>query len=131
MNSNKYYNPFEFLNVNNVNHDRISAEKVINDNKTQHAYLVRKDNNEEIIINKSCFVIGKNNSCNYVISGNNAVSRQHAEIELKNNSVYIKDKKSTNKTFVNGKELVPDELVKIVSGDEIKIANVRFALIIK
>lgn len=44
---------------------------------------------------------------------------------------YIIDKKSTNKTFVNGREIEPGKLVSIVNGDEIKLANVRLKLIIE
>nr|MDD5837959.1 FHA domain-containing protein [Eubacteriales bacterium] len=137
MNNNRYYNPFEFINSGSQENNNTKIEmKSANASKTEaksskRAYLNRVDNGERIVINKSIFVIGKNDACNYVITGNNAISRQHAEIHLKNNGVYIVDKKSTNKTFVNGNAVKPENPTKIVNGDEIKLANIKFKLLIE
>jgi|GEM_PF-1482650 len=140
MSKNRYYDPFEFINMGK-SPKKLDVEKkniyepapteLINNKKTKRAYLYRMDNNEKIIINKTVYVIGKNDACNYVITGNNAISRQHAEIQLKNNGVYIVDKKSTNKTFVNGNAIQPEHPTKIVNGDEIKLANIEFKLSIE
>ena len=127
MNKNRYYDPFENINLDDINVQKKSevlSSKSVNSNFNQRVYLYRIDNNENI-------AFGKNGICDYVIHGNNAISRQHAEINLKNNNVYIIDNKSTNKTFVNGREIEPGKLVSIVNGDEIKLANVRLKLIIE
>lgn len=134
MNKNRYYDPFENINLDGINAQKKSevlSSKSVNSNFNQRVYLYRIDNNEKIAISKPFFVIGKNGICDYVICGNNAISRQHAEINVKNNNVYIIDKKSTNKTFVNGREIEPGKLVSIVNGDEIKLANIRLKLIIE
>ena len=135
MNKNRYYDPFENINSDDINaqkKSKVLSSKSVNSSCNQRVYLYRIDNNEKIAISKPSFIIGKNGICDYVIHGNNAISRQHAEINLKNNNdVYIIDKKSTNKTFVNGREIEPGKLVSIVNGDEIKFANVRLKLIIE
>ncbi len=134
MNKNRYYDPFENINLDDINAQKNSealSSKSVNSNFNQRVYLYRIDNNEKIAISKPSFIIGKNGICDYVIHGNNAISRQHAEIDLKNNNVYIIDKKSTNKTFVNGREIEPGKPVLIANGDEIKLANVRLKFIIE
>lgn len=134
MNKNRYYDPFENINLDGINAQKKSeviSSNPVNSSCNQKVYLYRIDNNEKIAISKPSFIIGKNGICDYVIHGNNAISRQHAEINLKNNNVYIIDKKSTNKTFVNGRETEPGKLVSIVNGDEIKLANIRLKLIIE
>lgn len=134
MNKNRYYDPFENINLSGINAQKKSevlSSKSVNSSCNQRVYLYRIDNNEKIAISKPSFIIGKNGICDYVIHGNNAISRQHAEINLKNNNVYIIDRKSTNKTFVNGREIEPGKPVLIANGDEIKFANVRLKLIIE
>lgn len=134
MNKNRYYDPFENINLDDINAQKKSevlSSKSVNSSCNQRVYLYRIDNNEKIAISKPSFIIGKNGICDYVIHGNNAISRQHAEINLKNNNVYIIDKKSTNKTFVNGREIEPGKPVLIANGDEIKLANVRLKFIIE
>ncbi|MFR5875188.1 MAG: FHA domain-containing protein [Eubacterium sp.] len=138
---NKYYDPFECLNIQNISiknsvddnnlSKKTASTKPIKTSGAKRAYLIRIDNDEKIVINKVVFSIGKNDNSNYVIVGNNAISRNHAEIHLKNNTVYIVDKKSTNKTFVNNIAIQPETLIKISDGDKVKFANVEFVLSIE
>lgn len=135
---NKYYDPFECLNIQNERHNKIInnndvSEKTIpvqqkGKSGAKRAYLIRLDKYEKIAINKAVFLIGKSADSDYVIVGNNAISRNHAEIHLKNNAVYIVDKKSTNKTFVNNTAIQPEALLKISNGDKVKFANIEFVL---
>jgi hypothetical protein len=88
-------------------------------------YLVRVNTDEKIIINKQTFKLGKASvGADYSIRGNAAISRIHAIITCKDGEYYIKDNKSTNHTFVDGKSLEDNEQVlltenaKIVLGDE-------------
>lgn len=90
-------------------------------------YLVKSSNRERIPMEYPVFRIGKDrNSVDYLVENNNAVSRLHAEIITKGNSYYIKDKGSTNGTFVNGKILNAEEEWEIFNGDEIRFANEVF-----
>lgn len=66
--------------------------------------LIRTNTEERIMIGKQTFKIGSAKmGVDYTISGNKAVSRSHATIYAKGGEYYIKDNKSTNHTYVNGK----------------------------
>ncbi len=66
-------------------------------------YLIRVNTEERIMIPKQTFKIGKASiGMDYRISGNSAVSRNHATIYVKDGVYYVKDNKSTNHTYING-----------------------------
>ena len=88
-------------------------------------YLIRVNTDERIMITKQTFKIGKASmGVDYTIKDNGAISRVHAIITSKDGVYSIKDNKSTNHTFVNGKILDDNESAdltndsKIVLGDE-------------
>ena len=69
-------------------------------------YLIRVSTKEIIMLNKPQFKLGKaSRGVDFSISGNGAVSRQHAVIIQKDGEVFIKDNKSTNHTYVNGTQI--------------------------
>lgn len=88
-------------------------------------YMIRVNTEERVMIDKQNFKIGKANmGVDFTVKGNGAVSRIHAVIVNKDGVYYIKDNKSTNHTYVNGKvvqdgdtELLTHDC-KIVLGDE-------------
>lgn len=95
-------------------------------------YLIRVNTDERIMITKATFKVGKASmGVDYTVKGNGAVSRIHAIITNKDDVYYIKDNKSTNHTFVNGKiiEEGDNELLthdcKIVLGDEEFVFKLR------
>lgn len=95
-------------------------------------YLIRVNTNERIMITKQNFKVGKASmGVDYTVKGNGAVSRVHAVIMNKDGIYYIRDNKSTNHTYVNGKMLEEgeNELLtqdcKIVLGDEEFIFKLR------
>ena len=95
-------------------------------------YLIRVNTDERIMITKQNFKLGKASmGVDYSVKGNGAVSRVHAVITNKDGIYYIRDNKSTNHTFVNGKTLEDgeNELLtqdcKIVLGDEEFIFKLR------
>ncbi len=92
-----------------------------------YSFLIREKTNERITITKAVFHIGTDQNKNdYVISDNNAVSHNHAEILEKDGHYYIKDLHSTNHTFVDGKEIMPNEEVAIQPNTKIRLANEFF-----
>lgn len=95
-------------------------------------YLIRVNTDERIMINKATFKIGKaTRGVDYTISGNGAVSRQHAVIIQKNGVCYIKDNKSTNHTYVNGK-IIEDGVEEILTHDSvIKLGDEEFQFKLK
>ncbi len=53
------------------------------------------------------------------------VSRKHAIIRRREDSLYIQDLRSTNGTRINGSHLGPDQEYPLRDGDEIEFARVR------
>lgn len=89
--------------------------------------LKRIDNNDEVILNRPVVRIGKSSKfADYVITDNTAVSRRHAELISKNGKCYVRDKNSTNGTFIDGYQLPPESETEIKSGQILTIANVEF-----
>ncbi|MGN0155523.1 MAG: FHA domain-containing protein, partial [Lachnospiraceae bacterium] len=95
-------------------------------------YLIRVNTDERIMVTKQNFKIGKASmGVDYTVKGNGAVSRVHAIITNKDGVYYIKDNKSTNHTFVNGKTVQDGESEllthdsKIVLGDEEFVFKLR------
>lgn len=139
MNKNRYYDPFEFVNYNNLDNSKVNIPQStvtaptepVKSSSAKRVYLIKKNNGEKIVINKPSFVIGKGNGCDYIITGNSAISRKHAELRIEKGSVYIVDKKSTNKTYINGNVIQPEIMTKINNGDNIKAANEEFLLSIE
>lgn len=88
-------------------------------------YLIRVNTEERVMVDKQNFKIGKANmGVDFTVKGNGAVSRIHAVIVNKDGVYYIKDNKSTNHTYVNGKVVQDGETellthdCRIVLGDE-------------
>ncbi len=90
-------------------------------------YIVRVDNEEKIIIQKAVFKIGKaSRGVDYHVSDNGAISRQHAVITKKDDGYYIRDNKSTNHTYVDGRELEEGEEVLLKNNTKFKLADEEF-----
>ncbi len=77
-------------------------------------------------IDKDLFWIGKGADCDLRIL-DETVSRKHASVMCKNNHYFLCDNGSTNKTFVNNKEIPPKASVEIFDGARIKFSNVEFS----
>lgn len=90
-------------------------------------YLIRVNTEERIMLGKAVFKIGKaTRGVDYTVSGNGAISRQHAIITQKDGVCYIRDNKSTNHTYVNGKVL-EDGVDEILTHDSmIKLGDEEF-----
>lgn len=90
-------------------------------------YLIRKKNNEKILLNKPVFRIGKERSyVDYFIGDNTAISRSHADFIARDGEYYVEDTNSTNHTFVNGKMIQSGVKTIISHGDTIRLANEDF-----
>ena len=94
-----------------------------------YAKLFRIATNEEIIVNKTVFRLGKERSnSDYAIADNDVVSRNHADFIVRNGRYYIMDLNSKNRTFVNNNPIPPQQEIEIYVGDIIKLANEEFVL---
>lgn len=90
-------------------------------------YLFRAKNNENILLNKPVFRIGKEKSyVDYFIGDNTAISRSHANIISRDGKYFIVDTNSTNHTFVNGQMIQSNTEVEISNGSKIRLANEDF-----
>ena len=87
--------------------------------------LVNVKKGEVVPINKDNFWIGKGTEADLRIT-EEIVSRKHAVIITKNNHYFICDNGSTNKTFVNNKEIPPKASVEIFDGTKIKFATIEY-----
>lgn len=59
------------------------------------------------------------------------VSRQHAQLIPDNNQLFIRDLNSTNKTFINGSEIDPDQDYVLKDGDEVSLGQLGFKVFFK
>lgn len=90
-------------------------------------YLVRVNTDERIMITKQSFKIGKASmGVDYTVKGNGAVSRVHAIITNKDDVYYIKDNKSTNHTYVNGKVVDEGEEALLTHDSKIMLGDEEF-----
>ncbi len=78
---------------------------------------------ERIDLESLPFTLGRNESCDYQILSSR-VSREHAEIVREGGHYRLRDLKSTNGTYVNGKRI--DEH-RLADGDLFVIADVEFS----
>lgn len=110
----------------------VSAASVVASAPKALPYLIRVSTEERIMLNKSIFKIGKaTRGVDYTVGGNGAISRQHAFIIQKDGVCYIKDNKSTNHTYVNGKR-VEDGVEEILTHDSlVRLADEEFTFKIR
>ena len=100
---------------------------LLNEVVQKYPYLIRLATYEQVEINKPVFRIGKERSyVDYFVANNSAVSRLHADIIERNNTYYIKDNNSTNRTYVNGTAVRAGQEIQINEGDQIMLANETF-----
>lgn len=95
--------------------------------KPVYPILTRLRTEESYIVDKPIFRIGaKQSYCDLFICDNNYISRNHADIITRDDRYYIVDRKSTNKTFVNGKVIPAEKEIEIFAGTQIRLANEEF-----
>ncbi len=82
-----------------------------------------KGGTKQYIMEEFPFVIGKLLGEVDCLINDASVSRLHAKIWKKENTIHIQDLSSTNGTFVNGKRLHPGEETEIKKGDELNLGK--------
>ena len=89
-------------------------------------YALDKKNKKHIELQKFPCTIGKMAGCvDYVLS-DDSVSRVHAKFDRKDNKILLTDLNSTNGTYKNGLQLLPQETTEIEPGDEIRFGNLNY-----
>ncbi|MBO5986320.1 MAG: FHA domain-containing protein [Lachnospiraceae bacterium] len=86
--------------------------------------LVHAKTGNVTVINKENFWIGKGDVDLKI--DKDTVSRKHAQILVRQNHYFITDNGSTNKTYLEGKELPPNASVELYNGMHVKFANEEY-----
>jgi hypothetical protein len=73
-------------------------------------------------------ILGRSPECHVTIPGEN-VSRQHARLFRKSNTIYLQDLESINGTFLSGHRLPAQKPVALRGGEPIVLADARLSLI--
>ena len=77
-------------------------------------------------IDRLSFTIGRDKDCNLTL-GSKGVSRQHAQLNISGDMLWIRDFGSTNGTYLNGKLIKESEALTI--GDIVQIGTVGFCVL--
>ncbi|MCQ2465117.1 MAG: FHA domain-containing protein [Oscillospiraceae bacterium] len=113
----------DFLIPDSINETILLSEK----NEGSRPHLIRMSSNEIIELSGNSFRIGSDNdSVDYCISDNCAVSRVHAEIKRKGGCFFIADNHSTNSTYVDNQEVKGKKEVKLINRCRIMLADEEF-----
>ncbi len=100
---------------------------LLDETQVHYPSLHRVLTDENIVINKPVFRIGKEKSyVDYFVSNNNAVSRSHADIITRGPRFFIIDLNSKNRTYVNDQPIPIHFEIEIFNNDRIKLANEEF-----
>jgi pSer/pThr/pTyr-binding forkhead associated (FHA) protein len=90
-------------------------------------FLAGGESVDKKIINKSRFLIGRNQDCDLMIHDTIA-SREHAIIRETQGKFVLEDLKSRNGTLVNGKKI---SSIALADGDEVQIGDCRIMFVEK
>ncbi len=104
----------------------LEEETVLLQQDMPNARLMRRCNQQEQIIDKTEFCIGKDSAMDLCILDNNTISRKHATIVLRNNNYYIIDENSRNHTYLNGVRVSSLSGELLQNGDVIRLADEEF-----
>lgn len=93
------------------------------DDSTQKSY-------KGVVDPTASVVIGQDETCDIVITGNTFISRKHCEISFSDEKIYLTDLGSTNGTYimVDGDWTPVKDAVEISVGDQFMIASVVLTL---
>ena len=76
-----------------------------------------------VVIDKPLIVLGRESELKDYLKNKPFVSRQHAELTVIADKVFIKNLSKTNKTFINNEEIPSDTSVELHEGDEIGLGG--------
>ena len=95
--------------------------------KQKKFYLIRIFSKEQIWISHDGFQIGrKKELCDYTVTDNMTVSKQHAVFEIEGDICRVRDNQSRNKVYVNDEEVSLHEGRILQDGDLLELGSERF-----
>lgn len=84
---------------------------------------------EDIVLDKDDFVIGRlAGHVDHVIN-NNAVGKLHAQFICKNGACFVKDLNSMNGTFINNTRIESNKEYELRDNDRLRLANCEYVLV--
>lgn len=89
--------------------------------------VTHKKANVRRVVLRTDALIGRSSECNLRV-GSVGVSRQHCRILLRESRVFVRDLKSANGTFIDGKRIPPEKDIMLQSGDRLSIGPVEFVV---
>ncbi len=93
--------------------------------------IIRRRTGQSMLMNKDLFRIGSEASfVDLFIGDNPAIGSCHANIYERGGAYYIADQNSVNHTYVNGKMVQPGQMVQLMSGSLITLADEDFDFIV-
>jgi pSer/pThr/pTyr-binding forkhead associated (FHA) protein len=88
--------------------------------------LLKKDGNKQVFpVRNKATILGRRPDCELYIPLQ-VVSRRHCQLSLEEQSLKIRDLRSSNGTFLNGKRILDETEVK--PGDHLQIGPLTFAI---
>lgn len=88
--------------------------------------LTRRGTGEKIQLQGDDFSVGKSQFASYQVKNTKTVSRIHARFYCSSDECWISDNDSTNKTFVNERQLVPRVKEKLTDGAVVRMSDEYF-----
>ncbi|MCD8103788.1 MAG: FHA domain-containing protein [Lachnospiraceae bacterium] len=104
---------------------RKSSKSTNSSRREKTARIDYPDAKRAAVIGKAEFVIGRSEEADFAIPESKAVSRRHAVIQREGDSFYLTDLRSSNYTFLNGRQLTPNHKYALNDGDEIVLGKER------
>jgi ABC-type multidrug transport system ATPase subunit/pSer/pThr/pTyr-binding forkhead associated (FHA) protein len=92
---------------------------------------LKTENTTIFLSNTEVIIIGRKGYGAVIEIDDSSVSRSHAAIKKENDKIFIKDLKSLNGTFINGKKIKHDEWIEITKTDQVKVVSERIKIIDK
>ena len=119
--------------LNRVNaNSNMAGTTVLRQAPSLSACLIRTKTGERKDIDAKEFIIGLDPSrVNYCITDNATISRCHMKIITEGIRYYAMDLGSTNRTYVNGAVIPPNQKIEIKSGDCISVSDEEFTFEVK
>lgn len=121
--------PLGFEKVTDTEPDNLDVTIVLQDTElhTQRkkAFLIDVNGNETPV-DKDYFVIGRNSKESDFSVRDSSISRRHVAIISTDEGFYIEDLGSLNKTFLNGKQLMPNHKELLSDGDVVLVSRNEF-----
>lgn len=89
-------------------------------------WLTRQGTGERFELTGDSFSVGKSKYASYQVKNTTTVSRIHARFCCTSTECWIEDNSSTNKTFINERQLVPCKREKLVDGVVVRMSDEYF-----